>query len=86
MNMIQVVAFVLEAFFAELDIESSENGEEHDQVSIFWSLRRMDIVNYWTSIESRKGDLMQINDLYLTLTMIEKKSLWLKHIRLNRWI
>lgn len=35
MNMIQVVAFVLEAFFAELDIESSENGEEQDQVSIF---------------------------------------------------
>lgn len=38
MNTIQVVAFVLEAFFAELDIESSENGEEQDQVSIFWSL------------------------------------------------
>ena len=62
--MIQVVAFVLEAFFAELDIESSENGEEQDQVSIFWSLRRMGIVNYWTSIDSRNWDLMQINDLY----------------------
>lgn len=62
--MIQVVAFVLEAFFAELDIESSENGEEQDQVSIFWSLRKMDIDIFWTSTESRKGDLMRTNDLY----------------------
>ncbi|KAG7011975.1 Two pore calcium channel protein 1B [Cucurbita argyrosperma subsp. argyrosperma] len=50
-----VVAFVLEAFFAELDIESSENGEEQDQDGDSRKDRRRFV---GTKTRSRKVDIL----------------------------
>lgn len=50
-----VVAFVLEAFFAELDIESSENGEEQDQDGDSRKDRRRFV---GTKSRSRKVDIL----------------------------